>query len=78
MQGVFYRASACEVAKRLGLRGWVRNRSDGRVEAVACGDVEGLMQFAAWLQRGPAEARVTEVMSDVCEDPGCAEFSIRR
>ncbi len=78
MQGVFYRASACEVAKRLGLRGWVRNRSDGRVEAVACGDAEGLMQFAAWLQRGPAEAKVTEVMSDVCEDPGCAEFSIRR
>ena len=78
MQGVFYRASACEVAKHLGLRGWVRNRSDGRVEAVACGDAEGLAQFAAWLRRGPAEAEVTEVISDVCADPGCAEFSIRR
>ncbi len=78
VQGVFYRASACAEAERLGLRGWVRNRPDGRVEAVACGDAEGLAQFAAWLRRGPAEAEVTEVISDACEDPGCAEFSIHR
>jgi acylphosphatase len=78
VQGVFYRASACEAAQRLGLTGWVRNRADGRVEAVACGDAEGLSQFAAWLRRGPAEARVTEVQADACDDPGCADFSIRR
>ena len=78
VQGVFYRASACEVAKCLGLTGWVRNLADGKVEAVACGDTEGLTQFAAWLRRGPAEAKVTEVKSNVCENPGVADFSIRR
>jgi acylphosphatase len=78
VQGVFYRASACAEAQRMGLTGWVRNRADGKVEAVACGDAEGLAQFAAWLRRGPPEAEVTEVLSDMCADPGCAGFSIRR
>lgn len=78
VQGVFYRASACAEAERLGLRGWVRNLSDGRVEAVACGDAEGHTQFAAWLWRGPEEAKVTQVLSEVCEDPGCVGFSTRR
>ena len=78
VQGVFYRASAVATAQRLGLAGWVRNRSDDSVEAVACGDAEGLAQFAAWLRRGPPEAEVTEVKAEVCADPGCAGFSIRR
>lgn len=78
VQGVFYRASACEVATRLGLTGWVRNLADGKVEAVACGDADRLAQFTAWLRRGPAEAKVLEVKSNVCEDSGCADFSIRR
>lgn len=77
VQGVFYRATACKVAQRLGLTGWVRNLADGRVETVACGDVDSLAQFAAWLRRGPAEAQVTEVKSEIGEDPGCADFSIR-
>ena len=78
VQGVFYRASACEVAKRLGLSGWVRNRPDGDVEAIACGDVDSLTQFAAWLRRGPAEAEVSAVTSDECEAPGCTDFSVRQ
>ena len=78
VQGVYYRASACEAAQRLGLTGWVRNRADGRVEAVACGEDEALAQFAAWLRRGPAQANVTEVQTGACEDPGCADFIVRR
>jgi acylphosphatase len=78
VQGVFYRASACEVAQRLGLTGWVRNLPDGEVEAVACGDAATLAQFAAWLRRGPEEALVTEVKSKACEDMGYVGFAIRR
>ena len=78
VQGVFYRASACAVAKRLGLAGWVRNLPDGRVEAVACGDTEGLTQFAAWLWQGPAQAEVTQVAQAPVEDTCCSDFVIRR
>ena len=77
VQGVFFRASASETAQRLGLTGWVRNRSDGNVEAVACGDAKALEQFVAWLRRGPLDARVTEVKSEEWEDPGCTDFGVR-
>lgn len=61
VQGVGYRYSACAEARRLGLTGWVRNRSDGRVELEAEGPAEELEQMVAWSWRGPAFARVTRV-----------------
>lgn len=61
VQGVFYRATACEVARRLGLTGWVRNLPDGRVEALACGEPDALQAFEAWLWEGPSHARVDAV-----------------
>ena len=67
VQGVFYRASARDQAKLLGLSGWVKNLDDGRVEAVACGTEAQLADFEAWLQEGPPMARVDSV--DVKDEP---------
>jgi acylphosphatase len=62
VQGVFYRASTQETAAALGLAGWARNLSDGRVEVVASGDPAAVESLAAWLWDGPPGAVVTGVM----------------
>lgn len=74
VQGVFYRASAAEQAKRLGLSGWVRNCDDGTVEVVAAGEREALSIFAGWLWRGPRLARVTQVTVEDYDADGHAGF----
>ena len=61
VQGVYFRASACQEAQSLGLAGWVRNCPDGSVELVAEGTRDNLEQLIAWCRRGPPGARVTEV-----------------
>lgn len=61
VQGVYFRASACQEAQSLGLAGWVRNCPDGSVELVAEGTRDNLGQLIAWCHRGPPGARVTEV-----------------
>ena len=78
VQGVFYRDSTRREAQRLGLRGWVRNRSDGSVETVAQGPPEQVAALIDWCHEGPALARVLEV--GVTEEPRDAdepEFEIR-
>jgi acylphosphatase len=57
----------------LGLTGWVRNLSDGSVEAVAEGTPEALEAFVTWCRRGPTQARVTDVERADAEARG--EFS---
>ena len=61
VQGVFYRSSAQRQAKQLGLIGWVRNLSDGRVEMLACGSEEDLNTIEKWLEIGPDYAKVTNI-----------------
>jgi len=61
VQGVFFRESTRLEATRLGLTGWVRNRDDGSVEAVAEGAQAALEEFIRWCHRGPQAARVTDV-----------------
>jgi len=61
VQGVFYRAKARATGTRLGLRGWVRNRDDGTVEATVCGPSEAVEQYIAWCHHGPPAARVGRV-----------------
>ncbi len=58
VQGVFFRANMRERARRLGLKGWVRNLSDGSVEAVIEGDEEKMEELIRWAARGPPLARV--------------------
>lgn len=61
VQGVFFRAETQRMAVGLGLRGWVRNRPDGRVEVFLQGSVESLEEMRLWLQHGPRRARVEAV-----------------
>lgn len=64
VQGVYFRASAQNKARRLGLRGWIRNCADGRVEFVAEGERSTLEQLLSWLQTGPPSATITRVETD--------------
>jgi acylphosphatase len=61
VQGVAFRAYAVDEATRLGLAGWVRNRTDGTVEARAEGTPDAVEAFVAWCRRGPPAARVDEL-----------------
>ena len=58
VQGVFYRAFTRDVAHSLGLRGWVKNLYDGRVEAVFEGRREDIEQAIKNCHQGPSGARV--------------------
>jgi acylphosphatase len=61
VQGVFFRYHAQEMALHLGLKGWVKNLRDGRVEAVFEGDKNRVDQIIQWCHQGSSEARVTKV-----------------
>ena len=61
VQGVFFRANTQHQARALGLTGWVRNRYDGCVEVLACGDEQQLSIFAKWLEIGPELSKVTNI-----------------
>lgn len=70
VQGVWYRAWTVEMAQGLGLTGWVRNRTDGSVEAVVEGAEAMVAQFVALAQDGPTAANVARIdASDVPVTP---------
>ncbi len=68
VQGVAFRASTVATARVLGLSGWVANRADGSVEAVAEGNDADVAAFVRWCHHGPPAARVARV--DVAEESG--------
>ena len=61
VQGVFYRATAAQRARELGIRGHARNLPDGRVEVLACGDEAAVTAFVEWLWTGSSASKVTSV-----------------
>jgi len=61
VQGVFFRASTIEESSKLGLTGWVKNCSDGRVEAVFEGEIDKIEQIIEWCKKGPPGAVVSNV-----------------
>jgi acylphosphatase len=61
VQGVFFRASARDRANALGLRGFAKNLTDGRVEVLVAGDDAAIDELAAWLREGPPMARVEDL-----------------
>ena len=77
VQGVYYRASTCEQATALGLRGWVRNLPDGRVEAQLSGPAQTVDKMLAWMQQGPPAANVDNIDSRPDDSPVPEGFEIR-
>lgn len=61
VQGVWFRGSTEEEASRLGVDGFVRNLTDGRVEVLVQGSSERVERLVAWCRRGPRGARVDGV-----------------
>ena len=61
VQGVGFRYATVSEARHLGLRGWVRNLEDGKVETEAFGDPAALDSFCKWLEHGSRLARVSSV-----------------
>lgn len=79
VQGVSYRASAREVAQRLGVHGHVRNLPQGHVEAVAQGPEEAVEAFIAWCRSGPPEALVAKVtVTDLAPVTHFSSFQVLR
>ncbi|WP_270938619.1 acylphosphatase [Falsiroseomonas oryzae] len=76
VQGVGYREWMCREAARLGLHGWVRNRSDGSVQALVAGEEGAVQALLTAARRGPVLARVDRIEETLAEDP--AEPGFRR
>lgn len=61
VQGVNFRMETWRAAEDIGVCGWVRNKSDGTVEALIEGDSARVDQMLQWCQKGPPVARVTDI-----------------
>ncbi|SRR5579862_894738 len=69
VQAVGYRNFAIEEASKLGLDGWIRNRTDGTVEILISGAIKAVEAFVAASMRGPTGARVKNVEIHNAEPP---------
>lgn len=74
VQGVGYRNALHAQATALGLSGWVRNRSDGSVEALVAGPPAAVEAILEWARRGPPAARVSHVDWTPAEAPAKTGF----
>jgi acylphosphatase len=77
VQGVWFRQSTAEQALELGVSGWVRNLSDGRVEAVFEGTPIAVNRALGYVRRGPDRARVDDVEIEYESPAGELGFSVR-
>ena len=78
VQGVFYRASTRDAARKHGVHGWVRNRSDGDVEAVFEGSAGAVEAMIEWCHTGSPRASVRSVTVEEEEPEGITGFEIVR
>jgi acylphosphatase len=69
VHGVGYRAWMVHKARELGLSGWVRNRSDGAVEALIAGDIASVEELSRLCRRGPRMAEVASIDEDLADPP---------
>lgn len=77
VQGVWYRESMRQEAQALGVKGWVRNRMDGTVEAVVEGSASAVEAIVHWAHRGPERAEVAAVEQHAAAPSGHAAFEKR-
>jgi len=77
VQGVFYRGWSAETARALGLRGWVRNLTDGTVEILVQGQSAAVREFIARCRQGPASARVERIDEEAADEPAPDPFQTR-
>ena len=77
VQGVFFRAWSVEQATRLGLRGWIRNRSDATVEMLVHGAEAGVRRMIELCREGPPAARVDRIDIDQADEPVPSAFEKR-
>jgi acylphosphatase len=77
VQGVFFRDSTAREARSASVAGWVRNRSDGGVEAVFEGDEAAVERMVEFVRRGPGHAEVEDLDVHDEEPEGLDGFSVR-
>ena len=78
VQGVWFRASTRDEARRLGISGFVCNQPDGSVYLEAEGSEEAMTQLLAWLEHGPPLARVDEIQVNAGDYQSLSGFDIRQ
>jgi len=78
VQGVYYRASARDVAREVGVTGWIKNMTDGNVEALVSGPEERVEKFIEWCRKGPKNAEVSEVIVNDSKERPLADFRITK
>jgi acylphosphatase len=78
VQGVFFRATARDVAEELGVNGWIRNTEEGDVEAVVSGGTQQLERFIAWCRQGPPRAVVSKVEIEERDAQQFSGFEVKR
>ena len=66
VQGVGFRQATVRQANKLNIDGWVRNRDDGSVEVMLCGDAAAVEAMTSWLHQGPPSAKVDAVELHHC------------
>ena len=76
VQGVFFRSETQEIARKLGVTGWVRNTDEDSVEIHAEGTEDSLKKLEEWCHRGPPSARVTNVAVADAQEKGLKTFEI--
>ena len=77
VQGVYFRGTCRQLALQRGVRGWVRNLPDGRVEAVFEGLADDVQHLVDWARRGPHAAVVADVSVQTEPPEGLGAFQIR-
>lgn len=76
VQGVGFRYATADKALALGVKGYVRNLPDRRVEVLACGEERAVTALRNWLWQGPQFARVTDVHCETVPPQNYSDFQI--
>ena len=78
VQGVFYRATAKKVAQKNNLKGWIKNKSNGDVEAIVSGTGDDVRTFIEWCRKGPDKAHVEDIIINEREEIVFKSFEVKR